>query len=296
VHFEIVHRAVCRFPDADAVGPQTLRLRPRTDGQQWLESFEMLIDPKPVALSHVIDAEGNVVSIVTPAEGSTQFEVSVRSRVETRVGNFLEAAVEGGRQSLPYSYPESQKWLLAPARHRSLRRSDDDPVHDFAERLRRNSDGAWSFLERLTVVLRDEFEHLTDDGETDRTSSDTLLCRRATSRELASLYIEASRAMGLAARFVSGYYAGQSEQLDPGLHAWAEVFLPGAGWLGFDPTIGQTVGESHIALAAAADPHNASVCSGCLEHGMEVAAESSVMVLERPVAGEPLADSGRRRA
>lgn len=278
------------------VGPQTLRLRPRTDGQQWLESFEMSIDPKPESLSHVIDAEGNVVSIVAPAAGTTQFEVSVRTFVETLGGTSVDATLEGARQSLPYSYPESQKWLLAPARHRSLRRSGDDPVYDFAERLRRNSEGALDFLNRLTAVLRDEFEHLSGEGELERSSSDTLLCRRATSRELASLYIEACRAMGLAARFVSGYYAGHSDQLEPGLHAWAEVYLSGAGWLGFDPTLGQSVGEYHVALVAAADPHHASVCSGCLEQGTDVAAESSVTVLERPAADKSLASSKRRRA
>jgi transglutaminase-like putative cysteine protease len=296
VHWEIEHHADCILPEPTPTSPLTLRLRPRSDGHQWLESFEMSVDPKPDEFKHVIDAEGNVVTVVRLDEHVHQFRVAVRSRIDTQNGSPFEIPCEGSRKSLPYSYPESFKWLLAPSRHRSIRRSDDDPVHDFAEQLRRGSDSAAGFLERLVTALSQQFDHQPDEGNPTQPVAVTLVGRRGTASDLAAVYIEASRAMGFAARYVSGYYAGQAEQMDAGRHAWAEIFLPGAGWVGFDPTLGSIVGERHIVLAAAADPRNASVCSGCPEHETTVVVRSLVSVLERATASSPFVTTKRRRA
>lgn len=256
----------------------------------------MSVDPKPESLEHVIDAEGNLVSIVRPGLDVAQFEVFVRARVQTLPANPIETKRPGDRESLPYAYPESLKWLLAPARHRSMRRSNDDPVHDFAERLRRISDNPPGFLNRLVKTLSDQFDHVPEEQGEQQSVEETLLNRRGTVGELAALCIEAARAMGFAARFVSGYQAGEVDRLEAGPHAWAEVYLPSAGWVGFDPTLGQTIGERHIALAAAADPANAAPCSGILEQSRGLWLQSTVTVLERGAAETPLVGAKRRRA
>lgn len=295
VQFEIQHHVTCEPADEALLAEQMLRLRPRTDGRQWLDSFELSIDPKPESLNHVIDAEGNVVTIVRPAHDVRHFEISVRSRVQIHPATLVESS-SGARQSLPYSYPENLKWLLAPARHRSIRRSDDDPVHDFAERLRRISDNAPGFLDRLATMLSDQFDHVPEENGLTQSVAETLDSRRGTGSDLSALFIEATRAMGFATRFVSGYHAGGSNQLEAGLHAWAEVFLPNSGWVGFDPTLGQPIGERHIALAAAADPKNAATCGYNPERNAEIIIRSTVSVLELAAVKPPLVSAKRRRA
>ena len=81
-------------------------------------------------------------------------------------------------------------------------------------------------------------------------------------RDYAVLFMEVCRAMGIPARFVSGYQEGDTEQESRDLHAWAEVYLPGAGWRGYDPTLGLVVSDRHIPLAASAIPSYASAIEG----------------------------------
>jgi transglutaminase-like putative cysteine protease len=105
-------------------------------------------------------------------------------------------------------------------------------------------------------------------------------------RDLAVLFIDACRAVGLAARFVSGYYVGPVDGDRRYLHAWAEVFLPGAGWRGFDPLQGIAVADQHIAVAAAAHPSGAAPISGTLRGVSSVVSPEVELQIE--VAGEPV--------
>ena len=91
--------------------------------------------------------------------------------------------------------------------------------------------------------------------------------RRGTCRDFTVLFMAACRAVGLAARFVSGYQRGDADQEVHDLHAWPEVYVPGGGWRGFDPTLGLAVADGHIALAAAVDPAQAAVVMGQLKTG-----------------------------
>ncbi len=90
----------------------------------------------------------------------------------------------------------------------------------------------------------------------------TLLEQRGSCRDLARLYMACARALGLPARFVSGYYEGDPSKSDKDLHAWVEVYLPGGGWRGFDPSCGLAVADRHIALCAAPEPEGAAAISG----------------------------------
>nr|WP_277874380.1 MULTISPECIES: transglutaminase family protein [unclassified Leptolyngbya] len=97
--------------------------------------------------------------------------------------------------------------------------------------------------------------------------------KTASCRDMTVLFIEACRAMGLAARFVSGYHEGDPDWKQRHLHAWAEVYLPGAGWRGYDPTQGLAVGDRHIALVAAPNSRTTVPISGSLKSGIGVTTE-----------------------
>ena len=97
------------------------------------------------------------------------------------------------------------------------------------------------------------------------------------------MFVAVCRAVGLAARFVSGYQEGDLESDQPNdLHAWAEVYIPGGGWRGFDPTLGLAVGDRHVAIAAAADPKQAAPVSGTLRSASQAKTllESKILLRE----------------
>jgi transglutaminase-like putative cysteine protease len=113
-------------------------------------------------------------------------------------------------------------------------------------------------------------------------------------RDLSVLFIDACRAVGLAARFVSGYYGGPSAADRRYLHAWAEVFLPGAGWRGFDPLQGLAVADRHVAVAAGAQPRDAAPITGTLGGGDTPADLEVDLKIESTEAASHCRTSGSR--
>ena len=117
-----------------------------------------------------------------------------------------------------------------------------------------------AFLAELNRTIFDDFAHTIRDEGPAESPETTLALRSGTCRDLAVLYCAACRSLGIPARFVSGYEASQQERRD--MHAWAEVYLRGGGWRGYDPSQGLAVTTSHVAVAAAADPRLAAPASG----------------------------------
>jgi transglutaminase-like putative cysteine protease len=100
-----------------------------------------------------------------------------------------------------------------------------------------------------------------EEGEAKR-ADETFRSKEGSCRDLAVLFIDACRAQGIASRFVSGYHESTVHQQKLYMHAWGEVYLPGGGWRGFDPTLGMAVTEAHIPVAAAVDPRDAAPVAG----------------------------------
>jgi transglutaminase-like putative cysteine protease len=151
----------------------------------------------------------------------------------------------------------------ADLRAASLMRSEEvvgtDDVASFAKRLYEESGGQLpTFLNLLNQAIYTDFEFLHR-GEGDPWApSDTLDQMRGACRDYAVLFIEACRSLGIAARFVSGYQEGDDDQDRRDLHAWAEVYISGGGWRGYDPTHGLVVADRHVAVAGSAFPRCAA--------------------------------------
>jgi transglutaminase-like putative cysteine protease len=134
------------------------------------------------------------------------------------------------------------------------------------------------FLSLLTETICQRFKVVPRAHGSPRPAITTIEQRQGAARDLAALWIDLCRAVGLAARYVTGYHNGDSGEEKHFLHAWGEVYLPGAGWRGFDPTNGVAVCDRHVAVAAAADPQHAAPVTATYR-GSNVEAELCADVL-----------------
>jgi transglutaminase-like putative cysteine protease len=139
----------------------------------------------------------------------------------------------------------------------------DDAVTAFAAELSLAVDrDTLRFLDRLNRQLFSDFSHIHRETGMPQSPSMTLQSRQGACRDLTVLFVDCCRAEGLTARFASGYQRGNLQSERRHLHAWPEVYLPGAGWRGFDPTHGQAITDTHVTVAAAARPQDTMPVSG----------------------------------
>lgn len=162
-------------------------------------------------------------------------------------------------------------------------------VAELARTLARESGGeTLAFLSLLARRIFETTERVVREDGGPLPAEETLRTRQGACRDLAVLYVESCRAMGLAARFVSGYHASRETRDRRFMHAWAEVYVPGGGWRGYDPSWGLAVSDRHVAVAASAASHGAAPVSGIFRGDgatSRMAAELTIQI-GPPGAGE----------
>ncbi|MBF2077919.1 MAG: transglutaminase family protein [Synechococcales cyanobacterium T60_A2020_003] len=272
MRYQITHQTAYIYSEPVALAPHMLRLRPRSDANQQLHRFDLSIEPAPVGQSAMIDLDGNSIHKVwfsdTPV---SELLITTVSEVETLCTNPFAYLLDPWAVNLPPAYSDSPPLGLQPylAGYLSKIPGAIDPV---AAQLAQEvwyevSGNTVAFLSTLNQRI---YEHC---GYTIRETGGpfppgvTWTKKSGSCRDVSVLFMEACRAMGLAARFVSGYQEGDVDTNDRHLHAWAEVYLPGAGWRGFDPTHGLAVSDRHIALVACPHPQDAAPITGTLLKG-----------------------------
>jgi len=240
--------------------PHTLRLRPRDDGAQRLLSYRLEISPPPAGRSDCLDQDGNVAVEAWFDHRLTEWRIESEFEIETLRENPFDFVASTGMLALAPVYPASVAASLAPY----LEPSQPPPaVGQFAASAAAAAGGRT--LEFLTVLNRRLFEgfaHEVRDSGPPHPPEVTLGLKAGTCRDLVVLFAAAARAVGIPTRFVSGYEAGAAEQGKGELHAWAEVYLQGGGWRGYDPAAGLAASTRHVAVAAAADPRLAAPITG----------------------------------
>lgn len=255
----VVHTTRYRYDAPVYLEPHTFRLCPRQDAAQRALRHTLGITPAPAGRAEGLDQDGN---IMTQAwfTGPTE-ELAVRSEfeVETLRENPFDFLMAASDRVVPVAYPVAYGAVLGPY----LREEDSDAVRAFAQALAAEA-GAQTlpFLTALTQTLQGTVRQIVRREGGPNAAAETLASREGSCRDLAVLFCAACRAVGIAARFVSGYER-EASLLDNGdLHAWAEVYLHGGGWRGFDPSRGLAVSVHHVAVAAAADPALAAPMTG----------------------------------
>jgi len=278
------HRTEYRYDKAVSVGPQVIRLRPAPHCRTPILSYSLSVTPAAHVLKWQLDPHNNHLARLLFPDKTNQFVVEVELAAELSPFNpfdfFLEPAVE--------DYP----FKLAPELAKDLEPYlfADPPgprLQGFLARLPRDKCGTISFLVDLNRTVRNDVDYVTRLDPGIQTCEQTLEKRTGSCRDSAWLLVQILRHLGIAARFVSGYLiqltpdqsadeenaseetASQAPNGPPtdsaDFHAWAEAFLPGAGWIGMDPTSGLFAGEGHIPLVCTPNVSKAAPIEGTVE-------------------------------
>lgn len=258
--FHLKHRLRYVYAAPATLDCQIFRLRPRADGNQKLFSHHLSVTPEASLLSQGIDEFGNVETRAWFLGEVSQLTVEAQSTVETTRVN-------------PYDFLIEKNWMTLPWGERALEARSAlshylPPVKDlsllgFAEGIRKDAGGeVLPFVIRLNNWMHERITKETRLDGPPRSPAETILMGRGACRDLTVAFMALARSQGIPSRFVTGYHEGDPENPRKELHAWAEVFLPGGGWRGFDPSLGLAVADRHIALACAPEAPETAVVTG----------------------------------
>ncbi|MBQ0797047.1 transglutaminase family protein [Zhongshania sp.] len=249
--YKILHRTYYNFSSTVTLGPHFLRLRPREDYELRIESFSLNITPNATLLWHR-DAEGNSVATATFDTATQQLVFESELIIQQYNEAPLNFMVADYAVHYPFNYTQDDQVLLSP--YMQL------PDQDTQQQIKQWTQQLWqagekiqtyTALQRIASHIFKNFTYKLREEPGVQTAKETLACNTGSCRDFAQLFMDAAKCMGLAARFVTGYLHAPGLDAAGATHAWAEVYLPGAGWKGFDPTIGAMAGTDHIPVAVA---------------------------------------------
>ncbi|MBD2313288.1 transglutaminase family protein [Desertifilum sp. FACHB-1129] len=284
MHYQTVHRTTYTYAQPVTLGPHLIRLRPRSNGWQSLKSFTVEIWPEPAGWTEFLDLEGNALTRVWFKDSTQSLQITAKSRVETHCENPFNYLLEPWAVHLPIEYPSSLLAQLHPYFYPlGIPKPIDPGVVELATDIRYQANNqVVAFLSQLNQAIYERSEHRIRETGPPHPPGITWKEGTGSCRDFALLFMEACRAVGLAARLVSGYQEGDPEAERRDLHAWAEVYLPGAGWRGYDPTQGLVVGDRHISLVAHVDQRQTVPISGKL-HTLGVKSEMTFELSIQPL-------------
>ncbi|MBD2230410.1 transglutaminase family protein [Phormidium tenue] len=286
MRYQIRHLTRYCYQQPVTLRPHTLRLRPRSDGAQQLRHFTLEVTPKPTQQSAIADTDGNsTVGLWFAPHSIEQFEIITTAEVETYRTNPFDYLAEPWATTLPLDYPTSLRTTLLPYLASASAPALGPGVVDLAQALAHQVEGnVGLFLTALVGRIYETCKYTNRPTGAPWPGSITWGKKLGSCRDFAVLFMEACQAVGIAARFVSGYEQGDSASRDRDLHAWAEAYVPGGGWRAFDPTHGLAVSDRHIALVASPFPAQTLPISGTTQEGSQVGSsletEIRVEVLE----------------
>ena len=298
----IYHLTHYKYDKPVRLGPQIIRLKPASHSKTRVISHSLKVSPSNHFVNLQQDPYGNYLARYVFPDPVTEFKIEVDLVADMTVYNPFDFFIEESAEMWPFSYPEEirddlkiymQPQPVEPALAAYLAGIDRTPM--------RTTD----FIVGLNARLKNDVEYVIRMEPGVQTPEETLKLALGSCRDSSWLLVEILRNLGFAARFVSGYLIQLTPDLKAldgpsgtevdftDLHAWCEVYLPGAGWVGLDPTSGLLTGESHIPLAATPHYRNAAPISGALygEANTEFAFEMKVSrVAEHPRITKPFSD------
>ncbi len=275
LHVALTHRTSYAYDRPIVLGPQTIRLRPAPHARTPVLSYALTIEPPEHFINWMQDPQGNFLARVVFPERVTRFEVTVDLLADMATINPFDFFLEPEAEEWPFAYDPVLDTELSPFREAL---PPGPLLNALLAGIPRAPTRTVPMLVALNAMLRDRVDYIVRMEPGVWTPEETLGQGKGSCRDSAWLFVQVARHLGLAARFVSGYLIQLRPDPDTqgdgpqgasadftDLHAWAEVYLPGAGWIGFDVTSGLLTGEGHIPLAASPEPASAAAISGLVE-------------------------------
>jgi len=261
--YKITHHTWYNFSADVQLEPHALRLRPREDHEVRIESSSLDITPPATLLWHR-DVEGNSVAIASFESPASQLMIKSEIILQQYNKDPFDFLVADYAINYPFSYQTDDRFMLSPY----LVIPDDETrkqLTDWIATLWQTGQPiqTYTLLRRICRHIHETLGYRRREEPGVQTPTQTLSYASGSCRDFSLLFMDIARCLGLAARFVSGYLHTQPLPPDNGsTHAWAEIYIPGAGWKGFDPTVGDLAGPDHIAVAVARLPESVPPVAG----------------------------------
>jgi uncharacterized protein (DUF2126 family)/transglutaminase-like putative cysteine protease len=286
VRVALHHKTVYRYDRLASLSPQTIRLRPAPHCRTPILSYSLNIEPAGYFINWQQDPQSNFVARVVFPERVGYLSIEVGLHAEMAIVNPFDFFLEEYAEKFPFCYSDEHTKELAPY---LVPESAGPRLTAFLAGIPRLPQQSMVFLVDLNLRLQKLIRYVIRMEPGIQTCEQTLELGSGSCRDSAWLLVQILRNLGLAARFVSGYLIQLKPDVKPldgpegpgydftDLHAWTEVYLPGAGWVGLDPTSGLLAAEGHLPLAATPEPASAAPISGTVsecrvefEHHMSV--------------------------
>lgn len=252
---KINHLTEYQFLSPVTLLPHRLLLRPREGPDVHIESSSLTVSPAHTVKWHR-DVLDNATAVVDFQEPTRTLAIASEVVIQHYMENPFDFLFEDYAVNYPFLYVPMDRVDLIPFLQ-PVYPDDEEAIRNWLNLLglQQPAMPTYKFLDQINQAISGQFTYLAREESGVQTPGQTLAWRQGSCRDFATLFVETCRYLGLASRFISGYaHAPATEYWSTTTHAWAEVYLPGAGWKGFDPTNGEVAGRRHIPVAVSRHP------------------------------------------